>query len=316
MPTKKPRAGSLQIWPRKRARKFLPSVNWRMLPGENGLLGLVVYKVGMRSIEVKDNTADSMTKGKKIVVPATVLEIPGMKIYSARLYKNNLCIGEIVLSDDKELKRILKTGKKGSAEDLEKRKDEFDDLRVIVYSLASKTGLKKTPDIAEVGLGGSIGEKIAFVKEKAGKEIPATELVKKLELVDIRGLSQGKGLEGPVKRFGISLKGHKTEKGVRRPGSLGPWHPHHVTFRVAQAGQLGMQTRNALNLKVVEVGKISEKDINPSEGWMHYGKIRTEYALVRGSVPGPSKRQLLMTRAFRKTKYSDKKNYEFVRILE
>ncbi len=318
MGTHQPRSGSLQIWPRKRVSKFIPSVNWGAIKTDyKGLLGFITYKVSMASCLVKDLTADSMTKDRKIIIPVSILEAPSIKIFSARLYKNNLCVSEIIVSNDKELKRILKIGKNaktGKPGDLDK-KDSFDDLRVLIYSLASRTGIKKTPDITEISLGGSLQEKIDFVKSHWNKEILASEIFKKLELVDVRGLSKGHGLEGPVKRFGIGLRGHKSEKGVRRPGSLGPWHPHHVTFRVSQAGQLGMQTRISYNQKIIEVGKISEKNINPKSGWHSFGNIKTEYIIVRGSVPGPAKRQILITRTLRKTKSGDKKNYELIKLV-
>jgi len=323
MGTHQPRSGSLQIWPRKRAEKFLPSVNWRALEPETrekGLLGVIAYKVGMASCLVLDKTANSMTKDKKMIVPVSVLEVPSLKIFSARFYKNGIVSSEIVLNSDKELKRVMKIGKlnPGSTAPLKKieelDKKDFDDLKIIVYSQVKNTSVKKTPDIIEIGLGGKLEDKIEFVKAHWNKEIHASEIFKKSQLVDIRGLSQGKGLEGPVKRFGISLKGHKSEKGVRRPGSLGPWHPHHVVFRVAQAGQLGMQTRICYNSKIVEIAKISDKNINPQSGWIHYGNIKTEYILLRGSVPGPAKRQLLLTLPLRKTKSSDKKNFEFLRL--
>jgi large subunit ribosomal protein L3 len=309
-----PRSGSLQIWPRKRVSKFLPSVNWSVLQGI-GLLGVIAYKVGMGSALVKDLTPNSMTKDKKIIIPATILEIPPAKIYSARLYKNNLCIKEIVLNTDKDLKRILKIGKTvklGKVEELDKK--DFEDVRVIIYSLPRKTGIKKTPDIAEIGLGGKLEDKINFVKQNWNKEISGSEIIKKTQLIDVRGLTKGKGLSGPVKRFGIGLKAHKSEKGVRRPGSLGPWHPHLVTFRVAQAGQLGMFTRIIYNNKILELGRISDKNINPKSGWKHYGNIQTEYAILKGSVQGPSKRQVLLTQPLRKTKFQEKKNLEFLEL--
>ncbi|MBU3913477.1 MAG: 50S ribosomal protein L3 [Nanoarchaeota archaeon] len=314
----KSRDGSLQIWPRKRAEKFLPSVNWRALKTDTtGLMGFIAYKVGMTSCLVKDLTADSMTKDKKITIPASVLEVPSLKIYSVRLYKDNLCVGEIILNSDKELKRVLKIGKSakiGKIEEIDKRISEIDDIKVIVYSQVKNTGIKKTPDIIEVGIGGKLEEKIEFVKQHANKEIHCSEILKKNGMVDVRGLSKGHGFEGPVKRFGISLKGHKSEKGRRRPGSLGPWHPHHVVFRVAQAGQLGMQTRINYNSSLVEIGKISEKNINPKQGWSNFGNIKTEYVIVRGSVPGPAKRQLLLTSPLRATKSSSKKKYEFIKL--
>ena len=57
----------------------------------------------------------------------------------------------------------------------------------------------------------------------------------------------------------LEAKGHKTEKGVRRPGSLGHWHPAHVVFRVPMAGQLGMFTRVSYNNKIIDMGKAEKK---------------------------------------------------------
>lgn len=309
-----PRSGSLQIWPRKRAESFLPGVNWDAISG-SGLLGFIAYKVGMKSALVKDNTPNSMTKDKKIIVPVTVLEVPPIKIYSVRLYKNGLCKTEIVLNADKELKRVMKIGKVvklGKIEDLDK--NDFDDIRLIVYSQVKKTAIKKTPDVIEVGIGGKKEEKIAFVRLNANKEIAFSEVFKKLSLVDVRGLTKGKGIESAVKRFGIGLKSHKAEKGRRRPGSLGPWHPHLVTFRVSQSGQLGMFTRVIYNNKVLDIKNILEKNINPKSGWEHFGNIKTDYVIIRGSVPGPQKRQMIITQALRKTKFQDKKNMEFIEL--
>lgn len=305
------RSGSLQIWPRKKASKFLPSVNWKVIPG-TGLLGFIGYKVGMKSAFVKDNTPNSMTKDKKVIVPVSILECPPMRIFSVRLYQNNHPVSEIVLSDDKELKRVIRVGKKGKIEDIDKK--EFDDLRVLVYSKVDKTNIKKTPDMAELGVGGTLDEKKNFVKNHAAKDILISDIFKKMQLIDIRGLTKGKGLSGPVKRFGISLKFHKSEKGVRRPGSLGPWHPHHVTFRVSQAGQLGLFTRILYNNKILELGKISEKNINPSSGWKHFGNIASDYIIIRGSVQGTEKRQVLLTLPLRKTKRQEKKSFDFIEL--
>src|SRR3989344_4934927 len=120
MPTaKSPRKGSLQFWPRKRARKFLPRVNWNTISEDTkdsksrGLPGFIGYKVGMKTAIVKDNTEHSMTKGKKIAIPVTIIECPNMKIYSVRFHKNGIVKEEIIStenlkSDSKELKRKIK----------------------------------------------------------------------------------------------------------------------------------------------------------------------------------------------------------------
>ena len=88
-----PRKGSMQFWPRKRSDYTLHSVNWSPVLAKHGaqksnILGFIAYKAGMASAFVKDNTPDSMTKGKKIIVPVTILECPSLKILSVRFYKD------------------------------------------------------------------------------------------------------------------------------------------------------------------------------------------------------------------------------------
>lgn len=326
-----PRAGSLQYWPRKRIYRFLPSVNWDVIKA-SGLKGFIAYKVGMATSYVKDSTSNSLTKDKKMFLGCSVLEIPPMKIFSVRFYKNNHVIDEVLNpNSSKELKHILKLPKTYSKK-IEDVKD-YDDLRLIVYSEVDKTGIKKTPDLAEVGLGGNLDEKLAFAKDKMNKEILFSEVFKETKLIDVRGLTKGRGLAGSMKRFGIKRRQHKSEKGVRRAGTLGPWHPAHVVFRVPLAGQLGLFTRVQYNSKILASGKIQENqekssqssdfsgpqkskdfcgDINKQEGFMHYGKIKTEYVIVQGSVQGPAKRQVLLTKTLRPTRSQEKLNYEFL----
>ncbi len=313
MPTKKsPRKGSLQFWPRKRAAKFLPSVNWRAINSKKIIKGFIGYKAGMASAIVKDNTPHSMTKGKKIAIPVTIIECPPMKILSVRFYKNGIVSKEVLVEKiEKEMKKKIKFPKKISEKAENIPTEKYDDIRIICYSQAKKTGIKKTPDISEIGLNGSIEEKLNFIKENIGKEISISQVFEKGELADIRGLTKGKGLVGPVKRFGLTLKSHKSEKGVRRPGSLGPWHPARVTFRAPQAGQMGMFTRVIYNNKIVEVSKPEQRKINNIK---NFGNIKTDYILIRGSIQGASKRQLIITSPLRQTRKQLKKDLELVEL--
>jgi large subunit ribosomal protein L3 len=322
MPTRRsPRKGSLQYWPRKRASKFLPRVNWDAISDTKGkgLKGFICYKACMASAYAKDNTPNSMTKGKKISIPVTIIECPQLKIFSVRFYKDKKIIREIPAENlDKELKRKVKLPKKKSGKIDEIKTGDFDDIRVVCYSVVKKTGIKKTPDISEIGLFGSPEEKFNFIRENTGKEISARDIFKKDDLIDFRGLTKGRGFQGPVKRFGISLKKHKSEKGVRRPGSLAPWHPARVTFRAPMAGQLGMFTRASYNSKIIEIGKAEEWKKegakNSLKNRLNYGDIKTDFIIVYGSVHGPSKRQLIITSPLRKTKKQAKKSYEFIEL--
>jgi len=313
-----PRRGSLQFYPRKRAKKFLPRPNWNSISKEKeGLLGFIGYKVGMKSAFVRDNTAHSHTKGGRITIPVTIIECPSIKIFSVRFYKNNKVVEEVLNNTlDKELKRKLKLPKqidtKKKLEELQK-KEVYDDVRVIIYSQVKKTGVKKTPDISEVGISGKLDDKINFIKENLGKEILIKDVFS-TEVVDTRGVTKGKGTQGPTKRFGLSLKSHKAEKGQRGPGSGGAWHPARVTFREPRAGQMGFFSRVIYNNKIIEVGSISEKDINPKKGFKKFGRIKTDYIIVDGSIQGPSKRQLLITAPLRASKKQVKKEYELLEL--
>ena len=315
MPTKKsPRKGSLQFWPRKRANKFLPRVNWNAINSEKNLKGFIGYKVGMVSVSVKDNSPDSLTKGKMITIPTTIIECPPVKIFSVRFYKNSKVLSEILSENlDKELKRKVKIPKTNTKKNIEDMKD-YDDVSIIIYSQVKKTGIKKTPDLIEAGLSGSVEEKIKFIKENLGKEISVLDIFENGQLIDLRGLTKGKGFSGPVKRFGITLKSHKSEKGRRRPGSIGPWHPARVTFRVPMAGQLGMFTRIIYNNKIISMGSAKDLDKN-LKNIKNFGNIKTDYIIVRGSVQGPSKRQLIITQSLRPTKKQLKKNFEVLKIV-
>jgi len=324
MPPKKPRDGSLQYWPRKRASRILSRVNWDILQEknkENKVMGFLCYKVGMKSALIKDNTNDSLTKGKNIVVPVTILEAPSMRILSVRFYKNNQVMKEVLNENlDKELKRKIKLPKEKKKLEIEKeiediRANNLEDVRILVYSNVKKTSIKKAPDILEIGLNGSLDEKINFIKENINKDLLISDIFKINELIDARGLTKAFGTSGPVKRFGISLRSHKAEKGVRRPGSLGAWKPSHTTFRAPMSGQHGYFHRTTSNLKILDLGKIEQKNINPKIGFEHFGNIKTDYIIIKGNVPGQEKSCLILTSPLRETKKTKKQNYQLIKII-
>ena len=80
------------------------------------------------------------------------------------------------------------------------------------------------------------------------------------------------------------------------------------------AGQLGMFTRVTYNNKVIDIAEISKKNINREQGFKNYGKIKTTYVILHGSIQGPSKRALILTLPLRRTKKQNKKNYELISL--
>lgn len=303
-------------WPRVTSSDFLPEVNWKPLvakPSEKvSLLGFIAYKCGMQSAYVKDNTPDSMMKNKRTVMPVTLLECPTIKILSVRFYKFKRILKDILNDNlDKELGRQIKLPKQPikTKELLEKMTpDQFDDVRVVVYSQPKKIDLKKTPDIAELGLSGKKEDKLAFIKENLGKEISISDVFPK-GLVDIRGLTLGKGFQGAVKRFGVHYRSHKAEKGQRKVGSIGAWHPVGVMFTVPRPGRMGMHTRVNYNHGIIAI----KKDLVGKE-MRNYGTIKGDCLILAGSVQGSDKRQVLLTSPLRPTKAQLKRNFELIEL--
>lgn len=301
--TRKPRAGSLQFWPRVRARQSYARIrNWPNSK-ETKLLGFAGYKAGMTHLLITDNRQNSLTKGQDIFCPATIVECPPIKTASIRFYKNTQNGAKLVsemLADslDKELERKIITQKKKG-----KETNDFDFVRILCYTQPKLTGIgKKMPEIFEIAVGGAKEQQLDFAKKKLGKEIDIAEVFKEGQMLDSHSLTKGKGFQGAVKRFGVHLRQHKSEKSRRNPGTLGPWKAQgHVMWRVAHAGKMGYHLRTEYNKWLVKIGNKAE-EINEKGGIINYGIIKNTYILVKGSIPGNEKRLIRFTHASRAKK--------------
>ena len=138
--------------------------------------------------------------------------------------------------------------------------------------------------------------------EKLGKEISVNEAFKEGQLLDSHSITRGKGFQGPVKRFGITLRHHKSEKSRRNPGSLGAWRAQgHIMWRTAHAGKMGYHTRTEYNKWLIKIG-LKGEEINQKGGTLHYGLVKNPYILIKGSLPGPPKQSIRFTNAIRPKK--------------
>jgi len=324
MPTiRSPHKGSMQFWPRKRASKPYARVRrYSKKVKEAKLLGFAGYKVGMTQVVLLDNHPTSMTKGEEIVVPATIIECPPLRIAAIRFYKTKdgkeYVAEEVLVANDKDLGRRLSVPKETSEKklsELESRISEFSDVRAIVYTKPSLTGIgKKVPEIFETALGGSLTEKLAYLKSKIGKDIFVNEIFSDGQNVDIHAVTKGKGIQGPVRRFGVAIRSHKSEKTKRGPGSLADWCSQaHIMYRVAHAGQMGYQLRTEYNKLLIKIGN---DNTNPNSGFLHYGLVRNSYVLIKGSVPGSTKRLIRFNFPVRENKSVPEGAYEFRGIIK
>ncbi len=295
----------MQVWPRKRAKRPYARVrSWSAPKAGPGLLGFAGYKAGMTHVMAVDTGKNSPTKGELIAIPVTVLECPPLKLYSVRAYVTDAygkhVKTEVVLETDALIARKVRT-KKAQAEKLKELKPEdYADITVIVATQPSKTGIgKKKPELFEMGLGGTNEEKLAWIAEHVGKPIPVTEVFKEGDYLDTHAVTKGKGFQGPIKRFGIGLKSHKSEKSRRNPGSLGGWSgQQHFMYRIAHAGQTGYHLRTQYNNQVLKIGSAPE-EVNPAGGFLRYGEVKNDFVLVKGSVQGPKKRLVTLVKAIR-----------------
>ncbi|MFH0977952.1 MAG: 50S ribosomal protein L3 [Candidatus Woesearchaeota archaeon] len=297
-----PRRGSMQFYPRKRAKSIIPRINHKVITA--GFDEFAGYKAGMTQLMVTDNGTNSMTKGEEIVMPVTVIECPPMKVMGIRLYKNNIAVGQ--MNAEQLNKHLDKRIRMPKAKQKEQTKD-FDFLRLLVHTQPYLTTIgQKAPDVFEVSMGAGKEEQLKRANELLGKEIIINNVFNEGEQLDIHSITKGKGYQGPVKRFGIGLRSHKSEKTKRGPGSLGGWSAQgHVMYRVAHAGQMGFHQRTEYNKWLLKIGT-EPKKINPKGGFLHYGIIKNNYVLVKGSIGGPAKRLIIMTKAIRPRKQTPK----------
>jgi large subunit ribosomal protein L3 len=265
-------------------------------------LGFAGYKAGMTSVIMIDNRPKSPTKGEEVMRAVTILEVPPLKVLGIRLYKKTPygtpAIGEVWAdSFDKELARRLDMPKKKhTLEQLKSKLSNAVEARVLVYTQPDETGLgKKTPEVFEIPIGGSVEEQFHYASSVLGKEIPVTEVFKAGQYADVHGVTKGKGFEGDIKRFGVKLANHKSEFGVRHRATMGPISPPVTAWWIAMPGQMGFHKRTDYNKQILKISDIKTTNVNPSSGLSRYGLVKSHFMLIDGSISGAKKRLVILT---------------------
>lgn len=302
-----PRSGSLQYYHRRRSKRIYPRIRaWAQNASkEPRILGFAGYKVGMTHIAYKDTNPNSPTKNENIFCPVTVLECPPLRLLSIKFYGitygRRVLIGqEFVPKLEKELKRKIILPKKAKQENTDSMLSKVTEIRLEVFTQPRLTGIgKKKPEIFELALTNlDVKTQYEYARNLFDKEIRIQEVFKEGQFIDIHAVTKGKGLQGAVKRFGVSLKSHKSEKKRRSAGNLGAWTPKKVSFRVPQKGQMGFHTRTEYNKALILINS-DPKIINPKDGFSHYGYIKNDFVLIKGSVAGAKKRLIRLNESIR-----------------
>ncbi|MGA3407064.1 MAG: 50S ribosomal protein L3 [Candidatus Bathyarchaeia archaeon] len=305
-----PKRGSLAFLPRGRASRWVGRIrHWPEIEEGPRLLAFAGFKAGMTYGIAIDNRQGSLTFGKEVVIPLTILESPPMLACAIRAYTKPYeglrTFGEAwIEKPSKDFERLISVPEKFMTEEglkkIEGNLDKIADVRMLMATQPrlAKRG-KKAPDLIEVKIGGgAIKDRFEYAKKLLGSEVKVGDFVKEGQAVDTIGITKGKGIQGPVKRWGIRRKIHKANKTVRQVGSIGGWTPHYVMYSVPRAGQMGFHQRTEYNKIVIKVGN-NGSEVTPKGGFLRYGQINSEYVMVKGSVPGTTNRLILMRVATR-----------------
>ena len=225
-------------------------------------------------------------------------------------------------------KKHAEEGGKSITRELERIRKYCTVVRVLAHTQIRKTGLKqKKAHLMEIQVnGGSVTDKVEFAQGLFEKSVEVGSVFEQDECVDIIAVTKGHGFEGVTHRWGTKKLPRKTHKGLRKVACIGAWHPSKVMFSVARAGQSmsaplpsqsyfadeltdGYHHRTEINKKIYRIGRGSDdsnasteadatkKAITPMGGFPHYGIVKNDFLLLKGSIPGTKKRVITIRKS-------------------
>jgi large subunit ribosomal protein L3e len=346
-----PRRGSLGFLPRKRTKKHFGKI--RSFPKDNDpslpphLTAFKGYKAGMTHVVRGVDRPGALMHKREVVDAVTVLETPPMIVVGVVGYvetprglRSLTSVFAEHLSD--EFKRRLyknwyRSKRKAYSKYAKKWADDAKDInadleriikfcsviRVIAHTQVKKLNLRlKKAHVMEIQINGGkdVQAKVDFAKSLFEKEVPIDAVFSKDELVDVAGVTKGKGFEGVTTRWGVTRLPRKTHRGLRKVACIGSWHPARVSSTVARAGQNGYFHRTEMNKKIYRIGKkgdaascmteadLTEKGVTPMGGFPHYGEVNEDWIMLKGTVAGTKKRTLCLRKSL--MNHSSRKHLE------
>ena len=297
-----PRRGSIGYLPRGRAKSMEARIRaWPEISSEEPkLLAHAGFKAGCVQIVSIDDREKTPNAGKQLVSLGTVLVTPPILVVGVRGYSkdpNGLHAEFDVYAEDipKQVsKHITLKNKEKALENAEKILGRIKEIFAIVTITPNTVGLEqKKPYIFEAAVkGGDVQKQFTFVKDLLGKEVKIDQVFETGSGVDVAAITKGKGWQGVITRMGVKRKQHKSRKSVREVGSLGPISPQNVMYTVPRAGQMGFHQRVEYNKRIMIMSNSDSEDfkINPEGGFKHFGLVKGDYVILKGSVPGTYRR--------------------------
>ncbi|XP_059251804.1 large ribosomal subunit protein uL3-like [Mustela nigripes] len=159
-------------------------------------------------------------------------------------------------------------------------------------------------------------KKLDWARERLEQQVPVNQVFGQDEVIDVIGVTKGKGYKGVTSRWHTKKLPRKTHRGLHKVACIGAWHPARVAFSVARAGQKGYHHRTEINKKIYKIGQgylikdgkliknnastdydLSDKSINPLGGFVHYGEVTNDFVMLKGCVVGTKKRVLTLRKS-------------------
>ncbi|KAI3757487.1 hypothetical protein L6452_05026 [Arctium lappa] len=256
-----PRHGSLGFLPRKRAARHRGKVKAFPKDDPTKpckLTTFLGYKAGMTHIVREVEKPGSKLHKKETCEAVTIIETPPMVVVGVVAYvktprglRSLNTVWAQHLSEDikrrfyknwckSKKKAFVKyskkfesdEGKKDIQSQLEKMKKYGTVIRVLAHTqvifvvyvqIRKMKGLKqKKAHLMEIQVnGGTIAQKVDFAYGFFEKQIPIDAVFHKDEMIDIIGVTKGKGYEGVVTRWGVTRLPRKTHRGLCKVACIG-----------------------------------------------------------------------------------------------
>jgi len=335
-----PRHGSLGFLPKKRSKTHRPRI--KAFPKDDQtkpphLTAFLGFKSGMSHIVREVDKPGSKVNKKEVVEAVTVLETPPLMVVGIVGYietprgpRQFKTVWAEHLSEDcrrrfykkwfnSKKKAFTKYAKKWQDEDgkkeiegdLAKMKKYCHVIRVLVHTqMKLLRHRQKKAHLIEVQVnGGTVEQKIEWARSHLEKQVAIEQVFEADEMIDIVGVTKGRGFKGVTSRWHTKKLQRKTHKGLRKVACIGAWHPSRVSWTVARAGQKGYHHRTEMNKKIYRIGKgtdkkngstefdNTEKTINPMGGFPHYGMVKQDFVMIKGCCIGPRKRVLALRKS-------------------
>ncbi|XP_018398133.1 PREDICTED: 60S ribosomal protein L3 [Cyphomyrmex costatus] len=342
-----PRHGSMGFYPKKRSQRHRGKV--KAFPKDDPskpvhLTAFVGYKAGMTHVVREADRPGSKVNKKEIVEAVTILETPPMIVVGlvgyietphglralATVWAEHLsedCRRRFYKNWYKSKKKAFTKASKKWQDDLGRKSIEADLKKIKKYCsvirIIAHTQMKllrqrqKKAHIMEIQLnGGTIEDKVQWAREHLEKPVPISSVFAADEMIDVIGVTKGKGYKGVTSRWHTKKLPRKTHKGLRKVACIGAWHPSRVSFTVARAGQKGYHHRTEMNKKIYRIGQgihtkdgkivknnasteydLTDKSITPMGGFPHYGEVNNDFIMIKGCCMGPKKRVITLRKS-------------------